>query len=105
MHRYFVVPRVELQAYVDRYWGWQGEAPAALPTWLPGTGAELLFHYARPFAIDCAAKGVRELGVAQLLCARRAPHHPLARADVFHRGAFPFGRLAAFLCAVACRTA
>ena len=82
MRRYFVVPRVELQAYVDRYWGWEGEVPTALPTWLPGTGAELLFHYARPFAIDCGDKGVRELGVAQLLCARRAPHQPLALADV-----------------------
>jgi AraC-like DNA-binding protein len=76
------VPRVELQAYVDRYWGWEGEAPTALPTWLPGTGAELLLHYARPFAIDCGEKGVRELGGGQLLCARRAPHRPLALADV-----------------------
>ena len=82
MRRYFVVPCLALQPYVDRYWGWEGDAPAALPTWLPGTGAELLFHYASPFAIACGDKGVRELGVAQLLCARRAPHQPLARADV-----------------------
>ena len=82
MRRNFVVPRVELQAYVDRYWGWQGEAPAVLPTWLPGTGAELLFHYASPFTIDCGDKGVRRLGVAQLLCARRTPHRPLAQGAV-----------------------
>ena len=82
MRRYFVVPCAELQAYIDRYWGWESEGPGALPTWLPGTGAELLFHYARPFAIDCGDRGVRELGAGQLLCARRAPHRPLAQAAV-----------------------
>ena len=44
--------------------------------WLPGTGAELLFHYARPFAIDCGDKGVRELGVALGLPYNMVYRHP-----------------------------
>ena len=82
MHRYFVVPRAELQAYVDRLWGWESDLALPLPAMLPGTGAELLFHYRRPFAIHSRQRGLMQLGPAQLLCARRHPHQPLAQAAV-----------------------
>lgn len=82
MHRYFVVPRSELQAYVDRLWGWESAVAVALPQMLPGTGAELLFHYGQPFAIASAARGIVAPGAAQLLCARRAPHQLLASGEV-----------------------
>ena len=81
MNRYFVVPRSALQAYVDRFWGWESDELLALPPLLPGTGAELVFHYARPFVIADAA-GVKHLGPAQLLCARSRPHRPLAQPAV-----------------------
>lgn len=40
------VPHKRLQPYIDRYWGWEGEAE--LPNRLPGTGHELMFHFETP---------------------------------------------------------
>ena len=82
VRRYFVVPRAELQAYVDRLWGWESPFTVALPPMLPGTGAELLFHYGQPFAIAGTARGLVEPGAGQLLCARRSPHRLLAQGRV-----------------------
>lgn len=59
-------PCAALAPFVDRYWSWTG-APGeriALPTLLPGTGAEVVF--------DCRGRGSR------VLCVRR---HPLALGD------------------------
>ena len=77
MKRYFVIPCAPLQPYIDRLWGWESEALAPLPAMLPGTGAELLFHYGRPFAIQSRQQPVAPPGLAQLLCARRTPYQPL----------------------------
>ena len=77
VQRYFVVPCAPLQPYIDRLWGWESEALAPLPAMLPGTGAELIFHYGRPFAIENRQRSVARPGLAQLLCARRMPYQPL----------------------------
>ena len=79
MKRYFVVPCAPLQPYIDRLWGWESAALAPLPALLPGTGAELIFHYGRPFAIENRQRGTARLELAQLVCARRLPHQPLAQ--------------------------
>lgn len=54
-----IQPCAALAPFVDRYWSWEGEPGerAAMPTLLPGTGAEVLF--------DCRGRGSR------LLCVRR----------------------------------
>ena len=82
MRRYFVVPRVELQAYVDRFWGWESDVAIAMPSMLPGTGAELMFHYARPFAIEGGACGLMRLGAAQLSYARRIAYRLLPQGEI-----------------------
>ena len=41
-----LIPCAALRPYISRYWAWDGERE--LPTMLPGTGAELMFHYANP---------------------------------------------------------
>lgn len=82
MNRYFIIPRAELQPYVDRLWGWESEALLQLPPMLPGTGAELLFHYGTPFRLQSAGTEGLNLGQAHLLCARRAPHRLLSQAGL-----------------------
>lgn len=56
-----IKPCATLAPFVDRYWSWESEPGAriALPTLLPGTGAEMVF--------DCRAPASR------LLCVRRVP--------------------------------
>ena len=77
MKRYFVIPSAPLQPYVDRLWGWESDDLLQLPAMLPGTGAELLFQYGRPFAIQSQQQSAAQLGLAQLLCARRRPYQLL----------------------------
>lgn len=75
MRRFHVFPDDVLKPFVDRLWGWEsarGEI-VLLPTVLPGTGAELYFHYRQPF------RRMTELGTktvcdaAHLFCVRRQP--------------------------------
>jgi AraC-like DNA-binding protein len=70
-----VRPCGELAFAVDRFWSWEsapGEA-VQLPTLLPGTGAELFFHYRAPFE-HASPQGVfSALPSAHLLCVRNAP--------------------------------
>lgn len=80
MQRYFVIPSAPLQPYIDRLWGWESAALAPLPPILPGTGAELLFHYGRPLAIAGLGQPPQRPEPAQLLCARRRPYRPLPQA-------------------------
>jgi methylphosphotriester-DNA--protein-cysteine methyltransferase len=49
---------------------------------LPGTGAELMFHYGAPVAIRTVQGRRPSLGSAYLLCARNAPHQPLPQGGV-----------------------
>jgi len=64
-----------LDAFVDRLWGWESEPGerVALPTLLPGTGAELYFHYRRPFSYRSAEGDSQACPLAHLLCVRRRP--------------------------------
>jgi AraC-like DNA-binding protein len=82
LKRFFVMPRIGLQPYVDRIWGWESEQPAVLPAMLPGTGAELMFHYASAVAIQSVRSGSSKVGRAFLLCSRRSPHQPLPQGRV-----------------------
>ena len=82
MNRYFVMPCTALQPYVDRFWGWESEAFLQLPPMLPGTGAELMFHYGTPCQIQNSCLGLQTSGPAFLLCARRAPHRLQAQAGL-----------------------
>ena len=69
-------PHTVLQPYIDRFWGWesQGHEAIALPTVLPGTGAEFFFHYGTPFrGNEDVTSSSGEFGQAHLLCVRRTP--------------------------------
>lgn len=78
MRRFHLLPIPPLRPYIDRLWGWES-APGetiALPTLLPGTGAELYFHYRQPFRQigtpdDCdAAPTFASHATANVLCLR-----------------------------------
>ncbi|OQA34991.1 MAG: Helix-turn-helix domain protein [Betaproteobacteria bacterium ADurb.Bin341] len=67
--RWHARPTPPLRPFIDRYWGWEGVA--CLPQCvLPGTGAECLFHYAKPFVLN------REAAPQAALLSPRA--HPVA---------------------------
>ncbi len=53
MHRqsWHLRPTTQLRAYIDRYWGWEGDHPLP-PRLPPGTGSECVFHYRSPYLID-----------------------------------------------------
>ncbi|HYD94662.1 MAG TPA: helix-turn-helix transcriptional regulator [Noviherbaspirillum sp.] len=76
-HR-FPIPK--LSPYVERFWGWEAGAGEAipLPTILPGTGAEIFFHYREPFR-QIEGAGVFALESTHLLCVRR---HPIELAEM-----------------------
>ena len=74
MQRYFTLPCLTLQPYIDRLWGWAGACHSPFAPMLPGTGAELMFHFGEPLSISNARTGRRNLGPAFLLCSRNAPH-------------------------------
>ncbi|HJV87647.1 MAG TPA: helix-turn-helix transcriptional regulator [Noviherbaspirillum sp.] len=67
-------PVARLSPYIDRFWGWEsGEGETVpLPTVLPGTGAEVFFHYRTPFAQSEGGK-LFSLPATHLLCIRRRP--------------------------------
>lgn len=69
MRTEFLRPAPDLARYVDRIWAWAGR-PEELPTLLPGTGAELVFHHGDPLVARTPA-GPRRLPAAHLLCLRR----------------------------------
>lgn len=82
MHRYFVIPRPALQPYVDRLWGWESARPLQLPPMLPGTGAELMFHYADPVFLRGGPDETTNLGPAFLPGALGGPRELLAQGRV-----------------------
>lgn len=67
-------PDATLSPYIDRIWGWEADdgKPVPLPTLLPGTGAEMVFHYHAPFRVQ-EAEGRFALDQTHLLCLRRRP--------------------------------
>ncbi|HJV03290.1 MAG TPA: helix-turn-helix domain-containing protein [Burkholderiaceae bacterium] len=81
MRRFHLLPAPPLRPYIDRLWGWES-APGetiALPTLLPGAGAELYFHYRQPFRHASAAGDTGAAlcstphAAAHLLCLRNVP--------------------------------
>ncbi|MHA3903992.1 helix-turn-helix domain-containing protein [Castellaniella sp. WN] len=67
-------PVPALRPFIDRLWGWEA-APGesiALPVLLPGTGAELYFHYGVPFRPRVPGARAAPLASGHLLCLRRA---------------------------------
>lgn len=82
MRRYFVIPHPALQPYIDRLWGWESERALQLPPMLPGTGAELMFHYADPVFLRRTPQEVVNLGEAFLPGARGGARELLAQGRV-----------------------
>jgi len=75
MHTYTIKPRRELQTYIERYWGWESADDVRLPTLLPGTGAELIFHYGAPFIVASSEDDAfLRVSLAHLLCVRSRPY-------------------------------
>jgi AraC-like DNA-binding protein len=75
MRRFHLLPIPPLRSYIDRLWGWESApgATIALPTLLPGAGAELYFHYRRPFRHAGAVPSPVPHAPAHLLCLRSVP--------------------------------
>lgn len=84
MNKFHVLPDPRLKPFIDRLWGLES-APGEviqLPTLLPGTGAELYFHYRQPFRY-LTTSGSPTIGAkAHLLCLRRRPVTLCASGDV-----------------------
>lgn len=70
VRRVHLVPPAELSPYVERLWSWESDGPAPLPLLLPGTGAELVLHYRRPFHARGADGLPLALAPAHLCCLR-----------------------------------
>jgi AraC-like DNA-binding protein len=75
MRQFHVLPVPALRPFIDRLWGWESEPGEVieLPTLLPGTGAELYFHYRQPFRRLTTQGLPVTCPQAHLLCLRRRP--------------------------------
>lgn len=74
MKAFNVRPNAFLSPYIERIWGWESDQSEVLnlPTLLPGTGAEVFFHYRQPFLgeIDGA---LHQFDPAHMVCVREKP--------------------------------
>lgn len=72
-------PLAQLAPCIDRLWGWESAAgeTVRLPTLLPGTGAELYFHYREPFRYPSGEDAATACPPGHLFCVRRRPIHLL----------------------------
>ncbi len=77
-------PTGALVGHVDRIWGWEASGPkeVRLPVLVPGTGAEVFFHYRSPFVFDDPSSGRVAAPAAHLVCARRKVVKFLPSTDV-----------------------
>ena len=75
MNTFHQLPSLELRPFVDRRWGWESLSHEVilLPTLLPGTGAELYFHYGEPFRIETQGSRPYVADQGHLFSIRRAP--------------------------------
>lgn len=75
MNTFFQLPSPELSPFVDRIWGWECVSPeiVPLPTLLPGTGAEVYFHYGEPFRTKPKEGWPSAVNQGHLFCIRKAP--------------------------------
>lgn len=74
MKAFSIRPIAILRPYIERIWGWesQGREILDLPTLLPGTGAEVFFHYRKPFRGEISGAD-HAFDPAHLICVRRKP--------------------------------
>ena len=84
MRTFHLLPDPVLKPFIDRLWGWESapDEVVPLPTLLPGTGAELYFHYRTPFRRVTAPGAQLVCDTAHLLCVRRQPIRLCASGDV-----------------------
>lgn len=76
MKTFHLLPTPELRPFIDRFWGWEADSSEKirLPTLLPGTGAELYFHYGTPFRCESGNRATStSLGEGHLFCIRQKP--------------------------------
>lgn len=75
MRKFHVLPDDVLKPFIDRLWGWESSADELvhLPTLLPGTGAELYFHFRTPFRRMAGQGAHSACAMSHLLCLRRQP--------------------------------
>ncbi len=99
MKRFRIRPVAPLRPYVDSLWGWEavGSEIIDLPTLLPGTGAEVFFHYRAPFDRDAGGGRREAFERAHMICVRRKPIRLCRSRDVgFIAVRFRAGRLHRF---------
>ncbi|RWM25216.1 AraC family transcriptional regulator [Mesorhizobium sp.] len=84
MRAFQFLPIDVLVPYVDRIWGWEsvGGERVDLPVLLPGTGAELYFHYRTPFRRSVGGGTPETCSVSHLFYVRRRPLELLPSDDV-----------------------
>lgn len=102
IRRDFVPVGPELRPFVERIWSWESRGVVPLPMLLPGTGAELIVHFRRPFAILEGSRMIRP-APAHTSCLRTHACRILAEGPVGfvaarfrtcairHLSALPFG--------------
>ncbi|MBK8479237.1 MAG: AraC family transcriptional regulator [Opitutaceae bacterium] len=82
IRRRFALPPPALRPFVERLWSWESDGPVPLPLLLPGTGADLLFHYRTPF-LAVAVDGTRHrLAAAHISCLRACSCRLVAQGPV-----------------------
>lgn len=100
MKRFQAPPVAQLHPYIDRIWGWESDENEiiTLPELLPGTGAELYFHYGSPFQFRTGSTGkLEKLTPSHLLCMRQQKLALVAAADIgFIAVRFKIGMLPRF---------
>lgn len=84
MRTFESLPADVLAPYIERYWGWEtvGSERVDLPILLPGTGAELYFHYRAPFRRRAQNGQDHCCDTAHLFCIRSQPIDLLPRGDI-----------------------
>lgn len=84
MNIFHVIPVHPLRPYIDRLWGWESRPGEliTLPSLLPGTGAEVFFHYRTPFRRLTAAETSCALERAHLFCVRADPAQLCPSGDI-----------------------
>lgn len=75
MKSFHLLPHRTLRPFIDRLWGWESASGEVvrLPTLLPGTGAELYFHYGEPFRYTTTQEALHRCDSGHLFCVRRTP--------------------------------
>lgn len=75
MNTFQILPVPILHPFVDRLWGWENTNGdiVQLPTLLPGTGAELYFHYREPFRYAINPNRQEDCDFGHLFCIRHRP--------------------------------